>query len=63
MTYGVRNNRLLAARMRFGCDGRVRAYREKAWSLALQEARRRSFLSSLFFVVSQWISISARETE
>lgn len=52
MTYGVRQNRLLAARMRTGCDGRVKMYRERAWRVALEEAQRRSFLSALIYFVS-----------
>lgn len=44
-------NRMLAMRMR---DGRrwVRVYREKAWEAALEEARHRSFLSHLFYAVT-----------
>ena len=50
-------NHLLAARMR---DSKrwVKRYREVAFERALVEARRRTFLSSIFFVVSQWASLT-----
>jgi hypothetical protein len=57
VTYAIRNNRLLAARMRLGCDGRVRAYRERAWAMAIKEARERSFFSSVLFAASQWVTL------
>ena len=57
MTYDVRNNRLLRARMKFGCDGRVKAYREKAWKIALEEARKRSLFEQLLFAASQSMAL------
>lgn len=62
MTYAVRNNRLLAARMGARCDGTVKMYRQKAWEIALREARSRSFLSSVLFSLTQWAALqSGRE--
>ena len=56
MTYEVRHNRLRDARMR---DGRrwVKVYRERAWNVALQEARTRSFFGSLMFAVTEYVSM------
>ena len=61
--YAIQNNRLRAARMRFGCDGRVRAYRERAWEIALKEARQRSILHSLVYAVAQWFALTTRSVD
>lgn len=60
MTYAVRNNRLLAARMRERCDGTVKMYREHAWKVALEEARARSFLGALMASITQWVVLQRR---
>jgi hypothetical protein len=56
MTYEVHNNRLLAMRMR---DSRrwTLSYRDRAWKVAVNEARRRSFLSTIIFAVmhTHWL--------
>lgn len=58
MIYDVRHNRLVAARMR---DGRrwVTTYRKRACEVAIEEAERRSFLSSFLFAVSQSVALLA----
>jgi hypothetical protein len=51
MIYEVRYNRMFAMRMR---DGRrwVNAYREKAWVAAVEDARRRSWLSTMIYAAT-----------
>lgn len=58
MIYDVQHNRLLASRMK---DGRrwVKVYRERAWEVAVKEARRRSFLSAFLFMVTQSVTLLA----
>jgi hypothetical protein len=60
MTYDIRHNRLRAARMKFGCEGRVHAYREKAWSVALEEARKRTALQTFLAVIVAWMHVDDR---
>jgi hypothetical protein len=50
MTYEVQHNRMLMMRMRDGQRWTL-AYRERAWEVACEEARRRRFFASLFYFV------------
>jgi hypothetical protein len=47
-------NRMRDLRMRDGARWTL-VYREKAWEQAIAEARRRSFLSNLYYAIS-WIA-------
>ncbi len=50
-TRSAPRNRLLALRMRDGHRWTL-TYRERAWDVAVEEARRRSFFSSLVYAVT-----------